>query len=446
MVPVRRLLVGGVIAAALITPATAFAKRTVLGELKRMEAAGQITADDYAAHRSDWSAAQATLKKLKGERHRELGAVVGILSDMAARGVMTAPRLPQLFLTLDRNRSYWANSPLLSYGQRVTFPGSRLVWEFYPGQGLGLQILATFSKVNALLNGGFYEGAAALLTELQPLAVPRAGGIAWEYDFDFDGGRPPWVSGIAEGTAIQALARAAKQFANAGYLEIARQALGVFQTPPPEGVRLRTHDGAHYLIYSFSHVRVLNAFIQALNGLYDLWQTGGVPEAEPLYLEGLAEAEVEAPHYNTGYWSLYQPGEESDLGYHQLVTGFLQGLCQRSTVQVFCTTATDFTADLHQAPLLNVLSRKAAQGRTTTLAFRLSKISTVGITLLRGGKVALATSATYGHGVRRLAWTPRHSGAYQVKLFARDLAGNVGRATGTVMVSKAPARHHHGSQ
>jgi hypothetical protein len=47
--------------------------------------------------------------------------------------------------------------------------------------------------------------------------------------------------------------------------------------------------------------------------------------------------------------------------------------------------------------------------------------------------------------MRRLTWTPRHSGAYQVKLFARDLAGNVGRATGTVMVSKAPARHHHGS-
>jgi hypothetical protein len=32
-----------------------------------------------------------------------------------------------------------------------------------------------------------------------------------------------------------------------------------------------------------------------------------------------------------------------------------------------------------------------------------------------------------------------------VKLFARDLAGNVGRAEGTILVSKAPARHHHRS-
>jgi hypothetical protein len=444
MEAVRRLLVGGVLAAILITPTAAAAKRTVLGELKRMQAAGQISADDYVAHHSDWLAAQATLKKLKGERHRELGAVAGILDDLAARGLMTAPRLPELFLTLDRNRSYWANSPLLSYGQRVTFPGSRLVWEFYPGQGLGLQILASFGKVNALLTGGFNTGAAALLAELQPLAVPRAGGIAWEYDFNFDGGRPPWVSGLAQGTAIQALARAAKQLANPGYLEIARQALGIFETAPPQGVRVRTHAGAHYLIYSYSHVRVLNAFVQAVNGLFDLWQ-GGVVEAEPLYQEGEAEAAIEAPKYNTGYWSLYQPGEESDLGYHQLVTGFLKDLCTRSQVAVFCTTATDFTNDLHQVPILKVLSTKATQNHRTTLTFRLSKISSVGITLLRGGKVALATSATFGHGVRRITWTPLHTGTYQVKLFGRDLAGNIGRAAGAVVVSKAPARHHHAS-
>ncbi len=33
--------------------------------------------------------------------------------------------------------------------------------------------------------------------------------IAWEYMFHFGGGAPPWISGMAEATAIQALARAA---------------------------------------------------------------------------------------------------------------------------------------------------------------------------------------------------------------------------------------------
>jgi hypothetical protein len=439
------LLVGGLLAAFLIPAAASGAKRTVVGELKRMQAAGAISIADYATHRSDWDAAKASARKLTGERRRELGAVVGILDDFAARGLMTTGRLPQLFLTLDRNRQWWTTSPLLSYGQRVTFSGSRLVWEFFPGQGLQLHPLANFSKVNALLSGGFADGAKELLAELQPFAVPRAGGIAWEYDFTFDGGRPPWVSGIATGTAVQALARAAKQFADPSYLDTARQALGVFKTPPPDGVRIRTHAGAHYLIYSFSHVRVLNAFVQAVIGLYDLWQTGGVPEAEPLYQEGLAEAKAEVPSYNTGAWSLYAPGEESPLSYHELLRDFLNGLCQRSGVQLFCSTATDFTHDLHQAPDLKVLSTKARQGKTTTLTFRLSKISSVGVTLLRNGQTALSTSATFGHGVRRITWTPRHSGTYTVKLFARDLAGNVGRADGTVVVSKAPARHHHGS-
>ena len=49
---------------------------------------------------------------------------------------------------------------------------------------------------------------AALLDEALGLAAVRGGGIAWEYDFRFDGGSPPWVSAITEGTAVEALASA----------------------------------------------------------------------------------------------------------------------------------------------------------------------------------------------------------------------------------------------
>jgi D-glucuronyl C5-epimerase C-terminus len=440
------MLVGGLVAAAVLTPSTAAAgKRTVVGELTRIESHGAITLADYATYRSEYSAAKSTARKLNGERRRELQAVIGILDDFAARGLMTSQRLPQLFETLERNRQWWTTGSLLSYGQRITFMGSRIVWEFFPGQGIQFHPLANFSKVNALLSGGFADGAKALLEELKPLAVPRAGGIAWEYDFKFGTGRPPWVSGIAEGTAVQSLGRAAKEFADTSYLDLAKQALGVFNTPPPQGVRVRTKAGAHYLIYSYSRVRVLNAFIQAVNGLYDLWQTGGVPEAQQLYEDGLHEAEVETPEYDTGAWSLYQPGEESPLSYHELVRDFLKGLCQRSGVQVFCTTATHFTDYLHQPPVVKVVSRKAKQGKSATLSFDLSKISTVGITLIHDGETRLSTSATFGHGTRRITWTPRNSGSYTVKLFARDLAGNVGRAEATILVSKAPARHHHRS-
>ncbi len=35
------------------------------------------------------------------------------------------------------------------------------------------------------------------------------------------------------------------------------------------------------------------------------------------------------PHYDTGAWSLYDQSTESDLGYHELLDGFLRNLCTR---------------------------------------------------------------------------------------------------------------------
>ena len=68
------------------------------------------------------------------------------LSPPSLRGFPTPSRLPVLFQTLDRNRQWWTTGPLLSSGQRVEFTGSELVWEYYPGQGIQLQVLGTFGK------------------------------------------------------------------------------------------------------------------------------------------------------------------------------------------------------------------------------------------------------------------------------------------------------------
>ena len=91
-----------------------------------------------------------------------------------------------------------------------------------------------------------------LLDELLARAAPRAGGVAWEYYFAFGGGRPPWVSGLAQGTGIQSMARAAGMGREDEVLPIARAALGVFKPPTPEGVRVPTADGAEYALYSFA--------------------------------------------------------------------------------------------------------------------------------------------------------------------------------------------------
>ena len=149
--------------------------------------------------------------------------------------------------------------------------------------------------------------------------------------FDFDGGVPPWTSGLSQGTAVQLLARAYSRFKEPAYLTAAQQALGIFQTPPPQGVRVVAPAGALYAQYSFApRDRILNGFIQSLVGLYDYTSLTKDPLGLSLFEAGDAQARVLVPRYDTGSWSLYDQFGESSLSYHELLTEFLQHLCERT--------------------------------------------------------------------------------------------------------------------
>src|SRR6185312_9458144 len=246
-------------------------KRTVTSELKRLRNAGAITPEDYTVRRAAYLDARRQAKKLAGQGGSEMPAVIRTLDGIAARGKLTASRLAPLWLTLERNLQWWSAGSSLRSGQRVEFAGSELVWQYYPGQGLQLQMLGNFGKLNGLWGAKSNARLNFMLDELLALAAERAGGVAWEYYFTFGGGKPPWVSGLAEGTAVQALARAATRLhREAEVLPIAQKALGIFKTKTPTGVRVPAAHGDHYAIYSFAPgLRVLNGFIQSLVGLYD---------------------------------------------------------------------------------------------------------------------------------------------------------------------------------
>src|SRR5919197_6098540 len=198
-----------VVLAVLLCPAAAGAASrgpTVPAALDALLAAGAIDQVHYDAWAQAYDDAKRTLKKLHGIRRRQLDAVLSNTRALAAGGLLTAQRALSVFLTLKRNRAWWAASPLLRYGQRVMFTGSQLVWQYYPGQGIQVQWLGTFGRANGLFQVKTRDSELrALLDEALSLAVPRAGGIAWESLFRFDGGTPPWVSGLSQGTAIQAL-------------------------------------------------------------------------------------------------------------------------------------------------------------------------------------------------------------------------------------------------
>jgi hypothetical protein len=415
------------------------AVRTVPGELDALLAAGAIDQVRHDAWVAAFDDAKRTLKKLHGARRRQLDAVLGNTRTLAAAGLLTAQRAPLAFLTLERNRAWWAAGPLLRYGQRVSFTGSQLVWQYYPGQGIQVQWLGTFGRANGLFQSMDHDPELkALLDEALGLAVTRAGGIAWESMFAFDGGSPPWVSALTQGTAIQALSRAAVRLQNPPYFESARAALGIFRTPPPEGVNVGTPLGAHYLQYSFNpNLRILNGFIQSLNGLFDFAALANDADGRALFAAGEAEARAEVPTFDTGAWSLYRPGKESDLGYHKLVRDFLRSLCTRvPDPAVYCAEADKFTAYLRQPPVLALKSTSARVKRPAKISFTVNKVSTVSLTLLRAGKPALSKTARFGYGRHAFAYRPRKRGALTVRLRAVDLAGNAGAIAGQVVVHK----------
>src|SRR5262249_46477128 len=125
---------------------------TVGSVLEKLELSGALTPANYHTYLGAWNSALAEERSLSTDRREQLADVTVLLHDIAASGQMTAARLPVLFLTLQRNAQWWQHGAMLSYGQRVQFPGSELVWEYYPGQGIQLQVLGTFGEAD-----GYYE-------------------------------------------------------------------------------------------------------------------------------------------------------------------------------------------------------------------------------------------------------------------------------------------------
>jgi hypothetical protein len=316
-----------------------------------------------------------------------------------------------------------------------------LIWQYYPGQGIELQMLANFGKANGLWQSKNSTGLRALMNALVPLAADRGGWPAWEYYFKFDGGVPPWTSSISQGTAVQALARSGVMLADANLTNAGEAALAAFEQPPPSGVRVDTATGPFYAIYSFApDMRVINADLQAVVGLYDFAQLTGSPRALALFQQGDAAAQAALPGYDTGNWSLYDQTNESDLSYHQLTTTFLDNLCKRTAAPIYCATADRFKGYLSVLPVVGPNTTVVRAGKPATLAFAVSKISRVGVVVSKGAQTVFATSAVVGRGNRAFTWSqPTKPGTYQFKVSATDLAGNRAQpATGTLRV--LPAR------
>ena len=428
--------------------------RTISSELTKLYERGRIDRATYDVDRSIHADVKAAIKRLTGAREVQLAGALAAVEGMAARGAMRASRLYPLFHTLQRNAEWWSAQPLLAPGQRVTFPGSELVWQYVPGQGIQLHPLANFGKLNAYAKGSERSNAqnTRLLDELMTVAVPRGGGLAWEYYFTFDGGRPPWVSSLAQGTGLQAIARSAVKLKRMPeLLPRIQEGLELFERKPPGGVRVQTGNGVHYAQHSFwPGLRVLNGFIQSLVGLYDVARLTGDPRAAQLFADGERAARAEVATYDTGAWSYYSRGaitRESDLGYHTLLRDFVGGLCDRTAIDAYCSAESHFTAYLTVPPQLELRTGRVRGATATTLEFSLSKIARATITVRApdGDTVLSVAAGVLGRGRRTVGWdVPRKPGTYTVRVDATDLAGNAATVEGPVEVLEPKRRKRGG--
>jgi hypothetical protein len=297
------------------------------GAVNAAAASGAISAATRSEYLRVVARARSTAARLGGSRRAAINAVISNFSRMT----LTASRLRPAIETVRRNAQWFGSNGAGGWGGRVTFRDSWLVWQFYPGQGLQVQWLGSFGRLNGLyLSKSRDSKIRSMAREMSSMAVERAGGVAWEYMFRFGGGRPPWVSAISQGTALQALSRAGHDLKEREFLRVADRALGIFRTAPPSGVRVRTSRGAHYLAYSYAPgQRIYNQFFQGLIGLHTYAKIADDGGARRLFLEGEKQARAEVRQSDTGSWSLYQPGEYSTVEYHKLLRDFVRGLCDR---------------------------------------------------------------------------------------------------------------------
>jgi len=212
----------------------------------------------------------------------------------------------------------------LDFSRRANYPGpydSRGIPQIDYGPGVGLQynpiMLCQYSLANHEVfltteeekRKRAFLSIADWLVAHQKLCHEHAG--AWEFLFDhpFYPLRAPWISAMAQGEGISVLVRAWQLQRDNTYLVAAERALGPFRMSITAGGVQAVRAG-EYIFFEEIPVEppphILNGFVFALWGIYDLNLVTQNPEARMLFTEGLRTLERFLDHYDLGFWTSYQ--------------------------------------------------------------------------------------------------------------------------------------------
>jgi hypothetical protein len=423
------LAVAGSALSAKPKPPTAVAR--IEKGLDRAVASGrldQATAGGYAAVARR---ATALLKKIPPLRAQTLS---GMLTDIAGQAdAYDRPWSLTLFSMLEFNERMLVTRQLPSSGTDA-YGDDGVLYRFVTGHGYEFHPLGNFAALNTLVLGGKTDQAKELADALIARGVAKDGRLAWPYPFPYGNGKPPWLSGMAQAVAAQALARVGQALDDQALIDAAGEAYAAI---PGQLVRALP-EGPWIKLYSFDPAPVLNAQLQSAISIDDYAQISGNTGAAGLAAQLTAAAEALLPRFDTGYWSLYSlNGKESPLGYHDYVVSLLKKLAGRTDDATWSDYASRFQSYETQAPMLKpgpastanptaqpiVIYPDPQDGYRDSVTFNvwLSKLSTV--TMRAGGR---SWSLDLGHGPHAITWWPgrRAPGTYYPSATAVDAAGN----------------------
>ncbi|MBN1755261.1 hypothetical protein JW877_03505 [bacterium] len=185
---------------------------------------------------------------------------------------------------------------------------------------------------------GNRESQAAFLRGLDWLsenAVDWANGArVWTYPFGDKRYNltPPWISALAQGSAISVLVRGYMLTEDTKYKTLADDALIPFRFLVKER-GICNHFKNKVICYeeypTLTTSGVLNGFIFALFGLFDYQKYFMEDNVKQLFDRGVFALKTNLDQYDTGYWSrydLYYNGHIAGRKYHEIHIDLLKGL------------------------------------------------------------------------------------------------------------------------
>jgi D-glucuronyl C5-epimerase C-terminus len=414
--PVRGLVLVAALAGALTlagaAPATSLTglEKLAFAKVNKARAAGRVDAATAASARAEIARAAHLIRTLPNGRGYHVTVALTEVASFDA--VLTQPRALALFGALRANDDYFAAH--WAPADKTDIVGADgVVYRYFGGHCFRFHPLADFGVLNARAVANDEEGTRMLADALIARGVYQpGGGIGWEYDFPFGGGRAPWLSGMAQAVAAQAFARAADVVPDEATAYM-REAHAAYQVIPGRLVTTLAA-GPWIRLYSFDRTAVLNAQLQATISLQSYATESSDTGAAALATRLQNAAAATLPKFDTGYWSYYAlPRVPSPVDYHKFVVQLLTKLSPADPR--FADAARRFAAYETQPPAFQLANAGVGQ-----VSFWLSKPATVTATTAAGPtrRVSLLD------GWHTMTWSPTKAGVYPVHVDAADWLGN----------------------